>query len=135
MDRPTARKLLVDQGTASLTQRNPDAMLLRLDRGEAPIPGQMTSILVALRVLYKELEGEESIDRELARALYRLARESQRALWVGRERGVAWPPMLAEDLDRVEAGVEGVLSGDWQTPASEMTVTGQVQLELPSADG
>ena len=58
MDRPTARKLLVDQGTASLTQRNPDAMLLRLDRGEAPIPGQMTSILVALRVLYKELEGD-----------------------------------------------------------------------------
>ena len=126
MDNPTARKFLIDQGTAHLTQRNLEAMLLRLDRGEAPIPGQMTSVLLALKVTYKALVGAETIDRELARALHLLARESRRSLLAGRERGVIWPPLLAEDLDRVEDGVEAILSGQWDVPASQVTLPGQV---------
>ena len=131
MDNPTARKFLIDQGTAHLTQRNPEALLLRLDRGEAPIPGQMTSVLLALKVTYKALDGEAMIDRELAQALHRLARDSRRALQAGRDRGVVWPPLLVEDLDRIEEAVEAILSGVWDLPASQVTLSGQVTRSLP----
>ncbi len=131
MDNPTARKFLIDQGTAHHTQRNPDALLLRLDRGDAPIPGQMTSVLLALKVTYKALEGEATIDRELVQALYGLARDSRRALQAGRNRGVVWPPLLAEDLDRIEEAVEAIFSGTWEVPASQATLPGQVTRSLP----
>lgn len=133
MDNPTARKFLIDQGTAHLTQRNPDALLLRLDRGEAPIPGQMTSVLLALKVTYKALEGNAMIDRELVQALYRLARDSRRSLQAGHDRGVAWPPLLAEDLDRVEEAVEAILSGVWEIPASQATLSVKVTRSLPES--
>jgi hypothetical protein len=133
MDNSTARKFLIDQGTAPQTQRNPDALLLRLDRGEAPIPGQMTSVLLALKVTYKALEGEEMIDRELVHALYQLTRDSRRALQAGRDQGVVWPPLLAEDLDRVEEAVEAILSGIWEVPASQATLPGQVTRSLPQS--
>jgi hypothetical protein len=133
MDNPTARKFLIDQGTAHLTQRNPDALLLRLDRGEAPIPGQMTSVLLALKVTYKALEGNAMIDRELVQALYRLTRDSRRSLQAGHDRGVAWPPLLAEDLDRVEEAVEAILSGVWEIPASQATLSVKVTRSLPES--
>lgn len=48
MDYKTARNFLIDQRLALETQRNPDAFLMRLKEGSAPIPGQMTNILLAL---------------------------------------------------------------------------------------
>ncbi|NJN60290.1 MAG: Dethiobiotin synthetase [Coleofasciculaceae cyanobacterium RL_1_1] len=133
MDNSTARKFLIDQGTAHQSQRNPDALLLRLDRGEAPIPGQMTSVLLALKVTYTALEGEAMIDRELVQALYWLARNSRRALQAGHDQGVVWPPLLAEDLERVEVAVEAILSGVWEVPASQATLPGQVTRSLPGS--
>ncbi|MGC9505120.1 Dethiobiotin synthetase [Baaleninema sp.] len=114
MDDKTARNFLIDQGMALETRRNPDAFLMLLEGGNAPIPGQMTSILLALKVLYRAIEGQPQIDRELAYALHLLVLESQRQFERGRNCGVSWPPLLAEDLNRLERAVASIFTGKWQ---------------------
>ena len=57
MDYETARRLLVDQ--SSETTPNSDAFLARLQQGQPPIPGQVTSILLALKVIFEALKGEK----------------------------------------------------------------------------
>ncbi|MBP0001374.1 MAG: Dethiobiotin synthetase [Cyanobacteria bacterium SID2] len=113
MDEQTARNFLISQGRALETQRNPDAFLMLLQQGKAPIPGQMTSILLALKMLYRSLEGQKQIDREIAYALHRLVLDSRRQFDAGRNCGVSWPPLLAEDLDRLERAVQSIFLGDW----------------------
>ena len=53
MDYKTARSFLIDQGTALETKKNPDAFLMRLKQGQPPVPGQVTSILLALKILFE----------------------------------------------------------------------------------
>jgi len=130
MDIHTARLFLIDQGTALQTRQNPDALLCLLDRGLAPIPGQMTSVLLALKVVYKAFEGQTNLDRELTYALHRLTIDSQRAFLKGMRRGVVWPPLLAEDLERVAIAVDGIFSGVWDTPASQATIQTPAQRQI-----
>lgn len=96
-----------------MTQRNPDAFLALLSRGEPPYPGQMTSILLALKTAYDAHGQLSQIDRPLARALHLLAMESHQLYETGRRNGVQWPPLLAEDLQRLERGVDSIFSGQW----------------------
>ncbi len=91
MDPKTAANFLVDQGTALVTQRNPDAFLSLLSRGEPPYPGQMTSILLALKTVYDAHREVTQIDRLLAHALHLLAMESHQLYEAGRRNGVQWP--------------------------------------------
>ncbi len=114
MDYTTARNFLIDQGTALVTQRNPDALLILLAQGKPPIPGQMTSILLALKVAFDALKEAPSLDRPLASALHVLATESQRLFDAGRRSGVDWPPLLKEDLQRIGLAVRSIFSGVWQ---------------------
>jgi hypothetical protein len=113
MNYKTARKFLIDQGTALLSQKNPDAFLMLLRQGKRPIPGQMTSLLLALKNTFDALQESPSLDRELIYALHRLAMDSRRAFEDGRRQGVAWPPLLAEDLERLERAVQSVFCGEW----------------------
>ncbi|MGB3240371.1 MAG: hypothetical protein WBB29_18910 [Geitlerinemataceae cyanobacterium] len=114
MDPKTAANFLVDQGTALITQRNPDAFLSLLSQGEPPYPGQMTSILLALKTAYDAHRDAKQIDRFLAHALHLLAMESHQLYEAGRRNGVQWPPLLAEDLQRLELAVQSIFSGEWQ---------------------
>ncbi len=113
MDYKTARNFLIDQGTALETQKNPDAFLIRLKQGQPPIPGQVTSILLALKLVFDVLKEDTTLDRELVSALYRLAMESHQLFEAGRNQGVDWPPLLKEDLKRVALAVESIFSGHW----------------------
>jgi hypothetical protein len=111
VDYQTARSLIVNQGLAIA---NSDALLIRLQQGQAPIPGQMTSILLALKVVFEALRTATEIDRELSAALYLLATESRQHFEAGDRAGVAWSPLLAEDLARIAAAVKSIFTGIWQ---------------------
>ncbi len=112
MNYEIARKLLIDQ-TSSLD--NPDTLLSRLQQGKPPVPGQVTSTLLALKVVFEALKTAPNLDRELAFALYQLAVKAQRFFAAGRKAGVDWPPLLNEDLVRISLGAESIFSGTWQT--------------------
>lgn len=112
MDYETAHHLLVTQGMA--IGNNADALLPRLKLGHPPIPGQVTSILLALKVVFEALRDVSELDRELAAALYLLSSESRQQFELGRINGVAWPPLLDEDLDRIAAAVKSIFIGTWQ---------------------
>ncbi|GAB4362063.1 MAG: hypothetical protein Fur0042_31490 [Cyanophyceae cyanobacterium] len=114
MDYETARKFLIAQGTA--TAAEPDAFLTRLRAGSPPIPGQVTSILVGLKMVYSALEGTPSLSRELAGPLFNLYFESREAYNQGRSRGVLWPPLLDEDIARIGQAVGHILAGEWRNP-------------------
>ena len=114
MDEQTARNFILDQGMALQEQRNPNAFLVLLQQGKSPVPGQMTSLLLALKILYQSLQGTSTIDRPLAYSLYRLARDSRYYFEEGRRNGVSWSPLLITDLDRLDRLVGSILSGVWQ---------------------
>ncbi|WP_341524997.1 Dethiobiotin synthetase [Nostoc sp. UHCC 0302] len=115
MNYETARKLLIDQTLTK--EENPDALLKRLKQGKPPVPGQITSILLALKVVYEALKDAPSLDRELALALYQLGIKAQQLFAAGRKAGVDWPPLLKEDLLRISLASESIFSGTWQTLA------------------
>ena len=67
MNYEIARKLLIDQTSSP---DNPDTLLSRLQQGKPPVPGQVTSTLLALKVVFEALKTAPSLDRELVFALY-----------------------------------------------------------------
>jgi hypothetical protein len=115
MNYETARKLLIDQTIT--TEENPDALLTRMKQGKPPVPGQITSILLALKVVFEALKDAKSLDRELALALYQLSIKAQQLFGAGRKAGVDWPPLFKEDLLRISLAAESIFSGIWQTLA------------------
>ncbi len=109
MDYKTARIFLLDQGKAS--DQNTDAFLIRLKSFKPPVPGQATNILLALKMVFEDLQGHPHLDRELTYSLYQLAYESRRSFEAGRQSGVNWPPLLDEDLQRIATAVKSIFAG------------------------
>jgi hypothetical protein len=109
VDYQTAHSLLISQGIAA--DKNPDALLTRLKQGQPPIPGQVTSILLVLKVVFDALRDASDLERRLAGSLYLLATESRQQFDLGRKSGVAWPPLLDEDLSRIAAAVKSIFLG------------------------
>lgn len=99
MDFQKARQELIRQ-TLPPYETN-DTFLGRLRRGYPPVPGQVTSLLLALKVLYEGLRSATEIDRELAQALFLIAYDSRNLFESGRAAGVSWPPLLDDDLARI----------------------------------
>jgi hypothetical protein len=112
MNYETARKFLIDQ---TKDQENPDALLNHLKQGKPPVPGQITSVLLSLKVLFEAIKEAPSLDRELAFALYQLGVKPQQLFVAGRKLGIDWPPLLKEDLLRISLAAESIFSGKWQT--------------------
>lgn len=113
MDYETARSLLVSQGLAMA--ETPDALLTRLKQGQPPIPGQVTSLLLALKVVFEGLRDVPTLERDLACALHLLASEGRQQFEAGKVAGVAWPPLLDEDLGRIALAVKSIFTGVWQS--------------------
>ena len=112
MNYEIARKLLIDQ-TKIDAQSN--SLLNRLQQGKPPVPGQITSILLALKVVFEALKDAQDIDKELALSLYKLGIRGLQLFATGRKAGVDWPPLLQEDLQRISLGSESIFSGTWET--------------------
>jgi hypothetical protein len=113
MNYDTARKLLIEQ--TIITEESPDSLFMHLRQGKPPVPGQITSILLALKVVFEALKEATTIDKELAYALYQLSIKTQQIFAAGRKAGVDWPPLLKEDLLRISQAVESIFSGEWHT--------------------
>lgn len=113
MNYETARKFLIAQTIT--TEENPDSLLMHMQQGKPPVPGQITSILLALKAVYGELQDAKTIDKELACALYMLSVKTQQLFAAGRKAGVNWPPVFQEDLLRIAIAVESIFSGTWRT--------------------
>jgi hypothetical protein len=109
MDYKTARSFLIDQGSALEIKKNPDAFLMRLQQGLSPVPGQVTSILLALKILFEGLQESPMLS-----ALHLLSVESLQQFEAGLRRGVSWPPLLKEDLNRIAIAVRNIFSGVWK---------------------
>lgn len=112
MDYKTARACVINQATTS--GENTDAFLVRMKAYKPPVPGQVTNILLSLKMIYEGLQEASTLDRELAYSLYLLAYESRRQFESGRLANVNWPPLLDEDLQRIARAVESIFSGVWK---------------------
>ena len=99
MDFKTASELIANQTLPGL--ETDDTFLGRLRAGKPPVPGQVTSLLLALRVVHDSLRTAESLDRKLALALFLVAYESRNLFEAGPAARVPWPPLLDEDLERI----------------------------------
>lgn len=104
MDYKTACELVLKQSSAT----EPDTFLFRLQQAQPPIPGQVTSLLLALKVLVDQLKNESTLDRPLVNALHRLSFESRQCYEQGRRQGVEWPPLLNEDLERISVAISQI---------------------------
>jgi hypothetical protein len=113
MNYETARKILIDQ---TATEDNPDALLARMQQGKPPVPGQITSILLALKVVFEALKEAPNLDRDLVFALYQLGVKAQQLFAAGRKTGIEWPPLLKEDLLRISLATESIFADKWQIP-------------------
>ena len=111
MDYKTARNFLISQGMAS--DQNANSFLIHLKQLKAPVPGQVTNILLALKIVFESLQGAATLDRELIYSLYLLAYESREYFEVGRRYGANWPPLLDEDLKRISRAVKSIFAGVW----------------------
>ena len=99
MNFKAACELIADQ---TLPERETqDTFLGRLRQGQPPVPGQVTSLILALKVIQDSLKGTDTLDRTLAQSLFLVAYESRSLYGVGRANRVDWPPMLDEDLERL----------------------------------
>lgn len=110
MDYETARRLLIDQ--TNLQAAN--TFLARLQANQAPVPGQVTSILLALRVVFDALKEADTLDRSFAFALFSIAHESRQLFEAGLGQSLDCPPLLNEDLHRIAIAVKSIFSGTWQ---------------------
>ena len=112
MNYETAHQFLLNQTIAS--ENNSDALLTRMRQGKPPIPGQITSVLLALKVVFEALKDSKTLERELTYALYLLTVKAQQLFAAGLKAGVDWPPMLKEDLLRIANATESIFSGEWE---------------------
>ncbi len=99
MDFQTAYQELATQ---TLPQYETETTFLgRLRRGYPPVPGQVTSLLLALSVIHSNLQRAKALERELAHALFLVTYESRNLFESGRAAQVDWPPLLDEDIERI----------------------------------
>ncbi|NJL49555.1 MAG: Dethiobiotin synthetase [Leptolyngbyaceae cyanobacterium SM2_5_2] len=115
MDFDTAYQFVLRQ-TLDPTDDLPDTFVACLRQGKPPIPGQVTSLLLALKVLYEGLKAEPALERSLVQALFALSYESRQLYNQGTKRGVDWPPLLDDDLTRLGKAAQSIILGQWQSP-------------------
>lgn len=106
MDFETARRFLVAQTIEPISGQTPFIDCLR--RGQAPVPGQVTSILLALKTLAQSLQGEPNIEKSLGYVLFVLTYESRQLYEQGLKNNVDWPPLLDDDLTRIATAVRAI---------------------------
>jgi hypothetical protein len=114
MDFETARQFVLKQATVDPVEEQTETFMLRLKQGNPPIPGQVTSLLLALKVLFEGLKTEPALDRTLVKALFALACDGRQLFDKGQQAGVTWPPLLDDDLQRITKAVHSIVAGVWQ---------------------
>lgn len=115
MDFQTACQELMQQTLPQYETR--DTFLGRLRRGYSPEPGQVTTLLVALKIiqsqLYSSSQADASqIDRLLAQSLFLVAYEGRNLFESARAAGANLSPLLDEDLARIAIAAYKILANE-----------------------
>ena len=108
MDIKTARHVVITQADLTVS----DSFLARLQQYQPPVPGQVTSLLLALKVITEELKAVETLERPLVYALHQLAHESRQFYEQGKRAKVEWPPLLNADIDRIAIATAQIFKGE-----------------------
>src|SRR5687767_12074921 len=103
-----ARQLILSEGIGE------QGIVVLTRMGNDPGPARMHRLLEALYVEFTELGDSQTIDRELAYALFGLANHVEANVNSWMSRGAKWPDRLAErDLPELLMAVESILAGEW----------------------
>ncbi len=108
MDIKTARHVVMSQADLTVS----DSFLARLRQHQPPVPGQVTSLLLALKTIMVALKTAENLDRILVYALHQLAYESRRFYEQGKRAKVEWPPVLDADIERIAISTAQIFKGE-----------------------
>ncbi len=108
MDVQTAQQLLISQADLTVSE----SFLTRLKQQQPPVPGQVTSVLLALKVITDNLKAVDHIDRSLAHALHQLAYVGRQAYEQGKRAKVEWPPLLDADIERIAIAIAQIFKGE-----------------------
>ena len=108
MDIKTARHVVMTQADLTVS----DSFLTRLKQYQPPVPGQMTSLLLALKTITVELNAAKQLERTLVYALHQLAYESRQFYEQGKRARVEWPPLLDADIERMAIAIAQIFKGD-----------------------
>ncbi|MEA5462240.1 Dethiobiotin synthetase [Leptothoe sp. PORK10 BA2] len=108
MDVKTAQHVLIAQADLTVS----DSFLARLKQQQPPVPGQVTSLLLALKVITENLKAVDQIDRSLAYALHQLAYVGRQAYEQGKQTNVEWPPLLDADIERIAIATAQIFKGE-----------------------
>ena len=108
MDVKTAKQVVIAQADTTAA----DSFLDRLQQQQPPIPGQVTSLLLALKTLAEDLKGATQIERSLVYALHQLAYEGRQHYERGKQARVEWPPLLDADLERIAIATAKIFKGE-----------------------
>lgn len=111
MDFKTAREFVISQVDTSDQATN--SFLSHLRDGKPPVPGQVTNLLLSLKVLFDGLQGTTHLDRELIYALHLLSSDSRAFFLHWKSKKVDWPPLLQEDLERIAKNVKSIMADRW----------------------
>ncbi|MFZ4639685.1 MAG: Dethiobiotin synthetase [Nodosilinea sp.] len=113
MDFATARQFVLGQ-TGPRTDQRLDTFIACLRQGRPPVPGQVTSLLLALKVIFEGLKQEPTLERSLVQALLVFIKDSPDLFQSGSYQGVQWPPLLEDDLARLSRAAVSIIKGEWQ---------------------
>ncbi|MFM7471942.1 MAG: Dethiobiotin synthetase [Nodosilinea sp. LVE1205-7] len=113
MDFETARQFVLGQTSPDSDQR-PDTFIACLRQGRPPVPGQVTSLLLALKVIFEGLKQEPSLERSLVQSLLVLIKDGPDLFQAGSYQGVSWPPLLEDDLGRLSRAAVSIIKAEWQ---------------------
>ena len=108
MDAKTAQHVIVAQADLTAT----DSFLARRMQQQPPVPGQVTSLLLACKVMKDTLKAVEHLDRTLVYALHQLAYESRQAYERGKRENIQWPPLLDADIERIAIATAQIFKGE-----------------------
>ena len=108
MDVKTAQHVILTQADVHQS----DTFLARLQQRQPPIPGQVTSLLLALKVIRADLTAADQIDRTLAAALHQLAYDGRHYYEQGKHANVEWPPLLNADIERIAIATAQIFKGE-----------------------
>ena len=121
MDFQTACQALIQQTLPQYETR--DTFLGRLRHGYPPMPGEVTTLLVALKVIHSELQSAGQIDRRLAQSLFLVAYEGRNLFESARAARAELPPLLDEDLERLAIAAYKIFADAPVEPGSNSEFT------------
>ncbi len=108
MDLKTAEQVVIKQSDLTVS----DSFLARLQQYQPPVPGQVTSLLLALKTVMEGLKVADTLNRPLAYALHQIAYESRQFYEQGKRAKVEWPPLLDADIERIAIATAQIFKGE-----------------------